>query len=75
MTEQHTLCHTCTVAVENADMTVIDDRDLATVEKNIDRMGWVAVTNVQESLNFDCDCCEQKCIGWAYTVEPVNGIA
>ena len=75
MTEQRTLCHTCTVAVENADMTGIDDRDLPTVEQNIDRMGWVAVTNVQESMNFDCDCCEQKCIGTAYTVEPVRGIA
>ena len=75
MTEQHTLCHACTVAVENADMTGIDDRDLATVEKNIDRMGWVAVTSVQESMNFDCGCCEQKCIGTAYTVEPVRGIA
>lgn len=75
MTEQHTLCHTCTVAVENADMTGIDDRDLPTIEKNIDRMGWVAVANVQESMNFDCDCCEHKCIGTAYTVEPVRGIA
>lgn len=75
MNKQHTLCHTCTVAVENADMTGIDDRDLPTVEQNIDRMGWVAVTNVQESMNFDCGCCEQKCIGTAYTVEPVRGIA
>lgn len=75
MTEQRTLCHTCAVAVENADMTGIDDRDLATVEESIDRMGWVAVTNVQESMNFDCGCCEQKCIGTAYTVEPVRGIA
>ena len=75
MTEQHTLCHACTVAVENADMTGIDDRDLPAVERNIDRMGWVAVTSVQESMNFDCGCCEQKCIGTAYTVEPVRGIA
>ena len=51
-------CSSCSIALDNADMSHINERDLGTVTRNIEEAGRVVMTHFSEWAIFDCDFCE-----------------
>ena len=66
-----TACAACSIALDNADMTHIDERDLDTVTRNIEEAGRVAMTHFSEYAIFDCDFCEYGYSSAAFLYETV----
>ena len=64
-------CNSCATALNNADMSHIDERDLGTVTRNIEEAGRLALTHFSEYAIFDCDFCEYGFAADAYRFETV----
>ena len=64
-------CNSCATALNNGDMSHIDERDLGTVTRNIEEAGRVVMTHFSEWAIFDCDFCEYGFAADAYKFEAV----
>lgn len=62
-------CHSCAVAIQNADTSHINDDDLDTIVSNIESLGMVTVSDTGNNGYFYCEICEQNTMGDEYLVE------
>ena len=66
-----TACAACSVALDNADMTHIAERDLDVVTRNIEEAGRVAMTHYADYAIYVCDICEHGYSSAAFMYEAV----
>ena len=64
-------CNSCATALNNADMSHIDERDLGTVTRNIEEAGRVAMTHYSEYAVYVCDFCQYGYSSAAFMYEAV----
>lgn len=62
-------CNSCATALENADTSHVDERDLETVTRNIEEAGRVVMTHFSDYAIFVCDFCEAGFSADAYKFE------
>lgn len=66
-------CASCATALQNGDTSHLENGDLATVEKNIERLGLVTLERIATAALFDCDVCEYWCISDEYRIVSATG--
>ena len=64
-------CSSCSIALDNADMTHIAERDLDTVTQNIEEAGRVVMTHYADYAVYVCDFCEYGYSSAAFKYEAV----
>lgn len=66
------VCSHCAAALVNGDLSGLETEDVARIEARIEAMGLVAMTEtIDPGWYFDCDVCEETCLGEICIFEPV----
>lgn len=66
------VCSHCAAALVNGDLSFYGDEVMARIEERIESMGLVTMTEtIDPGFYFDCEVCEETCIGDICTFERV----